>query len=100
MQSNRSEEITMRLMGQLFGGSAMNRISKGWKWALVSFLLLVVCPSLVIAQTAGTGGLAGIVTDATGAVVPNVTVTATSADTGQVRAATTGPDGSYNLSLL
>ena len=47
------------------------------------------------AQTAGTGALRGTVTDSTGAVVPNATVTATSTDTGQVRTATTGTDGVY-----
>jgi hypothetical protein len=56
-------------------------------------------PSL-IAQTSSTGALTGTVTDPTGAVVPNVTVTATSVDTGQSRTATTGADGSYKISLL
>ena len=36
----------------------------------------------------------------TGAVVPAVTVTATNNDTGQQRAAKTGADGAYTLSLL
>ena len=51
-------------------------------------------------QTAGTGALTGTVTDPTGAVVPNATVTATNSDTGQERTATTSNDGSYSLSLL
>ena len=63
------------------------------------FLLLIASPSL-LAQTAGTGALSGTVTDPSGAVVPNVTVTATSVDTGAVRTATTGGDGSYIISLL
>ncbi|MGD0906332.1 MAG: carboxypeptidase-like regulatory domain-containing protein [Candidatus Acidiferrales bacterium] len=53
-----------------------------------------------MAQTASTGALTGTVTDASGAAVPNVTVTAVSADSGAVRTATTGSDGSYNLALL
>jgi hypothetical protein len=61
--------------------------------------LLVLLPSL-IAQTAGTGALTGTVKDGTGAVIPNVAVTATNNDTGQERAATTGADGSYRLALL
>ena len=53
-----------------------------------------------MAQTAGTGALEGTVTDSTGAVIANVTVRATSADTGQVRTAKTGPDGTYKFNLL
>jgi Carboxypeptidase regulatory-like domain len=54
----------------------------------------------LLAQTAGTGGLTGTVTDSSGAVVPNATVTATSLDTGQARMATTGADGTYSIGLL
>lgn len=53
-----------------------------------------------MAQTAGTGGLVGTVTDSTGAVVPNVTVTVTNTSTGQLRTATTGADGAYTVNLL
>jgi hypothetical protein len=60
---------------------------------------MAVAPSLM-AQTAGTGGLTGTVTDLTGAVISNVTVTATNPDTGQTRTTTTGADGTYNISLL
>ena len=61
------------------------------------FFLLV--PSL-FAQTAGTGALTGTVTDSTGAVVLNATVTATDLDTGQARIAKTGGDGTYAIPLL
>jgi len=53
-----------------------------------------------MAQTAGTGALTGTVTDSSGALIPNATVTATSIDTGQVRTDTTGADGTYKFSLL
>jgi len=43
---------------------------------LVAFLFVAFAPSLM-AQTAATGALTGTVSDATGAVAPNVTVTAT-----------------------
>jgi hypothetical protein len=70
----------------------------------VTFLALVCLflsfSASLAAQTAATGALTGTVTDSTGAVVPNVTVTATSTDTGQVRTAVTGADGVYKLSLL
>ena len=67
----------------------------------VAALLLFVfwAPSL-LAQSAGTGALTGTITDPTGAVVPNVTVTLTSADTNQARTAMTGADGSYRFTLL
>ena len=45
-------------------------------------------------------GLGGVVTDPSGAAIPNVTVTLTSNGTGQTRTATTGADGSYKFSLL
>jgi hypothetical protein len=55
---------------------------------------------LVIAQTASTGALSGTIKDTSGAVIPNATVTITSADSGQKRTAQTGTDGSYKFSLL
>ncbi len=64
-----------------------------------ALLLLLWVPSL-LAQSAGTGALTGTVTDPTGAVVPNVTVTLTSADTNQARTANTGADGAYKFGLL
>lgn len=68
---------------------------------VASFLTLsYFCASTLLAQTAATGALTGTVTDATGAVVANVKVTVTSADTGQERTATTAADGTYNVGLL
>ena len=55
---------------------------------------------LVIAQTASTGALSGTIKDTSGAVIPNATVTITSADSGQKRTAQTGSDGAYKFSLL
>ena len=79
--------------------SGSNR-SFGVVWLLViAFWLSVLSPSLT-AQTTTTGSLAGTVTDASGAVVPNATVTVTSADTGQVRTAMSSENGSYNIGLL
>jgi hypothetical protein len=61
-------------------------------------LLLGVTP--LSAQSAGTGALTGTLTDPSGAVVPNVTVTLTNNATGQVRTLTTGSDGTYRFSLI
>ncbi len=68
-------------------------------------LVFLVCLSVafapfLMAQTAGMGTLMGRVIDASGNGVTNATVTATSADNGQMRSATTGTDGSYRLDGL
>jgi hypothetical protein len=62
-------------------------------------LLLLARPAL-FGQSAGTAALTGTVTDPSAAVVPNVTVTITNADTGQVRTVITGADGTYRFSLV
>src|SRR5258708_3328677 len=66
---------------------------------LLSLIAFAFAPSL-LAQSAGTGALTGTISDPSGAVVPNVTVTLTSADTNQVRTVTTGTDGGYKFALL
>ena len=65
--------------------------------AMVVFCL--VFTSVLIAQN-GAGQLSGRVTDASGNAVANVTVTATSVDTGQGRTAATGTDGIYKFDQL
>ena len=60
----------------------------------------MVCMPALLAQTASTGALSGTVTDPSRALIPNVTVTLTSADTGAVRNTTTGADGTYKFGLL
>jgi hypothetical protein len=53
-----------------------------------------------MAQTSSTGALTGRITDPSGAVVPNVTVTATNVDTSQSRITMTSADGTYKFSLV
>jgi Carboxypeptidase regulatory-like domain len=65
----------------------------------VSTMFLALATSLM-AQVAETGVLKGTITDSSGAKVANATVTATSAETGQVRTATTSGDGSYRFEQL
>src|SRR5689334_3995166 len=67
---------------------------------LVCVLALLLCVPLAQAQSAGTGALTGIVTDAQGGAVAGVTVTATNIGTNQERSATTGAGGDYKFSLL
>lgn len=66
---------------------------------LLFTIALAAAPSL-LAQSAGTGSLTGTVSDSSGGVVPNATVTATSVDTGRSYSATTGNDGVYRFLLL
>jgi hypothetical protein len=54
----------------------------------------------IMAQSGSTAALTGTVTDATGAVVPNVTVMATNTGTNRSRTVTTGADGVYSITLL
>jgi hypothetical protein len=70
--------------------------------ALVAILTLsfAMCVPSLMAQSAGTSALSGIVTDPSSAAIPNVTVTITSNETAQSRSTTTGSDGVYKFSLL
>jgi hypothetical protein len=61
---------------------------------------LILWASSLLAQSAGTAGLSGTVTDPSGAAVPNVAVTLTNADTNQVRSVATASDGVYKFSLI
>jgi hypothetical protein len=65
-------------------------------WA--SFFLAAMLP--LLAQSSGTSGLSGTITDPSGAAVPQVTVSLISSDTNQTRTATTGADGVYRFTLL
>ena len=82
----------------------MSRASKSYAFpvsrAASFFTLFLIFSAFVFAQTAGTGALAGVVTDSSGAVIRDVKVTATSNDTGQARTVTTSADGAYIIGLL
>jgi hypothetical protein len=63
--------------------------------------LLAMCVvSSLPAHTQAAGTLRGKLTDPSGAVVANATVTATNIDNGQTRTATTGADGGYEFTML
>ncbi|MGD0963204.1 MAG: carboxypeptidase-like regulatory domain-containing protein [Candidatus Acidiferrales bacterium] len=71
--------------------------------AVVFFVLaflLASFSSTVLAQTASTGAIKGSVTDSSGAVVPNATITATDNETAAVRTVTSGGDGSFIVTVL
>jgi Carboxypeptidase regulatory-like domain len=67
----------------------------------VSFIaLLLFWPTLASAQSVVTGGLTGIVTDATGSVIAGATVSLRNQSTSDVQSATTGSTGAYQFTLL
>lgn len=66
----------------------------------VIFVGVIMFTGNVFAQSGGTGSIAGVVADSTGAVVNGAAVTLTSKATNQSRTATTGDDGLYNFVLL
>ena len=67
---------------------------------LVRCLVFVSFVPALLAQSSGTSGLTGTVTDQTGAVVQNVTVTVTNTANNSARTAVTGADGTYRFTLL
>ncbi len=77
-------------------------LSNLWRSSVSSLLVVslfgMLAPSL-IAQTAGKSVLTGRVTDPSGGVVADASVTATTIDSGQKQTASTGPDGTYKLEL-
>jgi len=67
---------------------------------LLLLVLVGLLPSLACAQIAITGKITGVVTDASGAAVPNATVTVKSTSLMSVRTTNSGADGSYLFDLL
>lgn len=67
---------------------------------VVTVCLFVALAPFLMAQAGGTGVLAGKVSDASGAAVASVKVTAVNADSGQTRTMTTGTDGVYSFGAL
>lgn len=70
------------------------------KKRLVLFLFAFLILIGVSYGQVDTGALSGLVTDATGAVIPGATVTATNVGTNAVRTATTTGNGTYSLGNL
>src|SRR5687767_12562330 len=66
---------------------------------LLTLLLLLACAAPVLAQS-DRGAITGTVTDPSGAVVAGAKVTATNADTNEVREVTTSDEGNYTIPEL
>jgi hypothetical protein len=60
---------------------------------------LLLLPATLVAQY-GTGTILGVVTDPTGAVVPNATVSARHTGTNETRSFTTDPNGAYEFRAI
>ena len=72
-------------------------------WLVMPALIVALCIALAapaFSQTITTGDVAGVIKDASGAVVPNATITLKNSDTGEVRSVVTGSSGDYRFPLL
>ncbi len=74
-----------------------NGMSFAAAWPLVSSVALATAFQPAFAQVNVNSSISGVVSDSTGAVVPNAKVTARSAGTGQESSVTTDARGSYTL---
>src|SRR5207245_2277245 len=94
-----------RNMKQVWLATALDAVlAPWWKSAFApgTAMLLIACLSLVPspASAQATGAITGIATDASGGVLPGVTIEVTHRDTSQVRTAVTGADGFFTIPLL
>ena len=67
-------------------------------FAFVTILGLLA--AVALAQTAGTGAIAGTITDPSGAVVPNAAIKAINVTTAETRTAVSSSNGTYLVPLL
>src|SRR5215471_8017302 len=56
--------------------------------------------SVTFGQSVVTGGISGVITDPSGAVIPDVTLTLRNSSTGEVHVATSNVSGTYAFALL
>src|SRR5207302_11404650 len=66
----------------------------------LALALCAIAPLRLAAQTITSGDITGTVTDPSGAVKPNATVTATNQQTGEARSATSNASGVYRIPFL
>jgi Carboxypeptidase regulatory-like domain/TonB dependent receptor len=79
--------------------SAHTPMHKVWRKTVFFLALLFLVTSTALCQLT-TADILGTVTDASGAVVPNATVTLTNLGTNETRVAQTGGSGDYTFTLL
>jgi hypothetical protein len=78
----------------------MNATSRSLRAMAVLLCLCAALPLPAAAQTAATGNIEGLITDASGGVLPGVPVTVRNQDTNVVREAVTETSGRYRVSGL
>src|SRR5260370_39103277 len=91
------DKQTPRLRGP--GSSSTEDVMKGFQLKLLSLLLLLLLSACAYAVEV-TARIKGTVADSTGAVLPNITVTATNQDTGVITTTTTLANGDYIFQKL
>ena len=67
---------------------------------VATFLFATCCALPLAAQSAGTGAIAGTLTDTAGALIPNAPVVVTDTDTGAVRTTSTNSAGDFTVPFL
>jgi hypothetical protein len=72
----------------------------GMALTVSSAICVLNSPSSAYAQSSTSGDIVGVVTDATGAVVPNAKIVLVNSDTGFTQTLTSGSNGSYRAPLL
>ncbi|MBN2242052.1 MAG: carboxypeptidase regulatory-like domain-containing protein [Acidobacteria bacterium] len=72
-----------------------------WLFVFPLFAALAIStPSLIMAQSADTGALTGVVEDPAGFMISGAEIKLSNIATGQSRSGSSGADGSYNIPLL
>ncbi len=81
-------------------GSAGSFLSLVTVTCVVLLALAIIAPLTAKAQLAGNGAISGTVTDPTGAVISNATITVVAVDTNQSTVRQTTSAGDYNVTPL
>jgi Carboxypeptidase regulatory-like domain len=68
--------------------------------AIPGAICVLSTPTALYAQSTTSGDIAGVITDASGAVVPNAKIVVTNSDTGFTQTLTSGSNGGYRAPLL
>jgi hypothetical protein len=89
----------MRHQENFQGGQEMRFTTLSRLFAVLAVIALLV-PGVVLAQSTITGAISGTVTDPSGAVLPDVTVTLKSVDKGFTQTGKTNSQGFYQFQLL
>src|SRR5215831_6466766 len=92
--------LTERRYSQLGGLQMNSKFASTSLWFLLASALVLFTPSRTLGQIGGAGSIQGVVTDATGAVIPGATVTATNVATGVKNERLTTEAGLYVIAPL